>query len=881
MSKHPRGDENDAASASPAVRAAEPSRRRRLFWDLEGVVEAGVGSLDHSFELVADGAHSWSKTKSMELARREGPIRLAAAAALLAKDLSLSDEPVHDLLKLDLSYSGSLPELSTFVNLQILCADGTELECIPDSLYELRQLRVLSLAHNRLKEVGRAISQLSLLKHLLLDENPGLTSLPKLPQLLSKLSLIDCTISLLPASLSLLTLEEISLEGNCLEKNSLSLALLTAHFSETKTVPLERQWLNAGRCQLATLPVSIGNATRLTHLSLHSNQLCLLPPELALLGQLRKLDLSYNRLSGPLPSVIFAITKLTSLDATGNQLVSVSREIKKLSSLRYLWLADNRLAELAVGAILELPDLCLLGLATETAGEDSNLALGDALIDASRSVKSLRAWLDNLQRAGEDPALPPELRTVLPQDLTGVRDIVCSGLDHLPELIGKLATLRRLELSELGAGAELPSSYASLRLLGKVTLRGKELDSKARHLGPLCRGLPADASGQLNWTELMYLTVNFSALASVPEAVCKMVCLVEINLDHNRLKKLPPALGRLCALVSLSVEDNLLEELTLDDCSGGLENLQVLNVVGNHIASTPSLGCLPSLKTLQFKPQARPQPGLAEAMESLAEAMESLPYDEGRALREYARAHDVADDEDEDEGEMTAEEERRRRRRLDHQITQPPVVDLTLSSEAEEEEAEVEVQQKEDPLRPSIDQILARPVVITSRLGGEHKPHDKQQEVGARIFGLIKETLEHPPFLALRSRFDDFELVVAVPELNSLYDQTKDRLLGFAEYYATTREQHFYSPAGELPDGACFKIASGGTGGGPFSSVKGRIEVHPYLRLQHPTCNAMSPVSRHTPQPSPVSRPRPSPALALLLAQALLLILLLALACST
>jgi hypothetical protein len=65
---------------------------------------------------------------------------------------------------------------------------------------------------------------------------------------------------------------------------------------------------------------------------------------------------------------------------------------------------------------------------------------------------------------------------------------------------------------------------------------------------------------------------------------------------------------------------------------------------------------------------------------------------------------------------------------------------------------------------------------------------------------------------SLSDVFDDFELVVAVPELNSLYFQTMDRLEGFARYYLFTRGHHLWTDAREgalLPHGAVFKVRLG------------------------------------------------------------------------
>ena len=317
------------------------------------------------------------------------------------------------------------------------------------------------------------------------------------------------------------------------------------------------------------------------------------------------------------------------------------------------------------------------------------------------------------------------------------------------------------------------------------------------------------------------MTFNYTALKSIPAELCTRQ-LVTLDLSHNLLASVPSALWRLSALNELSLEDNMLtsldprasqqdataeaSELSLEDSvltsldarankqadaeeGSGLANLKILNIAHNRIASSAGLELLVSLKAL-VELRFSPQQATVKVEAGLADAVESVPQDGGRTLHEFQLRQLEPTDEDND-------------------------LDVSEQNPYDEGEGDalaiVIARARQDPLTPPITAIIASTIAAPSP-APSHRLHAKQEEVGKRVFELIeKRLLAGASVASLGERFDDVELVVAVPELNSLFSQTQQRVDGFAQYYLSTRGRHFYaglSDGQRLPSGAVFKVGA-------------------------------------------------------------------------
>ncbi|MBE2225490.1 MAG: leucine-rich repeat domain-containing protein, partial [Anaerolineae bacterium] len=128
-----------------------------------------------------------------------------------------------------------------------------------------------------------------------------------------------------------------------------------------ETLKLAHEWnLSESNCRLQTLPVEIGQLTKLMELYLRQNSLSTLPAEIGQLTKLKRLDLSQNNLS-VLPAEIGHLTNLISLYLWQNRLRQLPAEIGHLTNLRWLDLRENRLSQLPV-EISHLNNLTSLNL---------------------------------------------------------------------------------------------------------------------------------------------------------------------------------------------------------------------------------------------------------------------------------------------------------------------------------------------------------------------------------------------------------------------------------------------------------------------------------------------------------------------------------------
>lgn len=102
-----------------------------------------------------------------------------------------------------------------------------------------------------------------------------------------------------------------------------------------------------------TLPSKIGNLKKLKKLNLDENRLNKLPPEIGLLNNLESLALIRNGLQ-ELPPEIGNLSKLKTLYLAYNELNSLPIEIKKLSHLEVLALDYNPIPETEIKRIKKL-----------------------------------------------------------------------------------------------------------------------------------------------------------------------------------------------------------------------------------------------------------------------------------------------------------------------------------------------------------------------------------------------------------------------------------------------------------------------------------------------------------------------------------------------
>lgn len=293
--------------------------------------------------------------------------------------------------------------------------DGEKLTELPESLWELIQLKSLRISQTKITTLPDSLGQLTQLKSLDLSRNQ-LTTLPE--------------------SLGRLTqLTSLNLSGNQLTALPDSLGQL-AQFTE----------LNLSNNQLMHLPEPIGQLTQLTSLDLSRNQLTTLPENIGQLTQLTELNLSSNQLM-PLPDAIGQLTTLQELNLYGNDISVLPEYIGDLKNLEYISIAYNKLTSLP-SSLSDLTKIKKLILASGQGGNPLN-----SFPECIRNMKQLEIlWIDDCKI----DIVPHWL-----SELTALKEITLfrNQLTDLPPSLAQLEHLEELNINENPLNPALQSAY--------------------------------------------------------------------------------------------------------------------------------------------------------------------------------------------------------------------------------------------------------------------------------------------------------------------------------------------------------------------------------------------------------------------------------------
>ncbi|XP_020209367.1 plant intracellular Ras-group-related LRR protein 4 [Cajanus cajan] len=178
-------------------------------------------------------------------------------------------------------------------------------------------------------------------------------------------------------------------------------------------------------------------------------------------------------------------------------------------------------------------------------------------------------------------------------------------VDWLPDSIGKLSSLVKLDLSE-NRITVLPSTLGCLSSLTSLDLHSNKIVELPECVGDL--------------SCLVYLNVGGNQLSSLPDSLGRLVRLEELDLSSNQLSVLPDTIGSLVSLKILNVETNDIEEIphsigrccslrelcadynrlkALPEAVGKIESLEVLSVRYNNVKQLPTtMSSLTNLKEL-------------------------------------------------------------------------------------------------------------------------------------------------------------------------------------------------------------------------------------------------------------------------------------------
>jgi len=184
-------------------------------------------------------------------------------------------------------------------------------------------------------------------------------------------------------------------------------------------------------------------------------------------------------------------------------------------------------------------------------------------------------------------------------------DLRVNRLSTLPESTIQLAQLQELDLSNNQLNA-LPERIGRLARLQNLNLTENQLSSltdcveqltqlQGLYLGGNRLSVLPEAIGKLTHLEEMYLNAN--RLSALPDSIGRLAQLRELYLGGNQLSVLPEAIGKLAQLRRLDLSNNQLS--TLPESIGRLNHLRRLDLSGNRLNVLPeSLGGLERLRSL-------------------------------------------------------------------------------------------------------------------------------------------------------------------------------------------------------------------------------------------------------------------------------------------
>lgn len=184
--------------------------------------------------------------------------------------------------------------------------------------------------------------------------------------------------------------------------------------------------------------------------------------------------------------------------------------------------------------------------------------------------------------------------------------IVYNSLNHIPDWIGELDTLKILRICQ--NLEEIPESIGNLKLLEELNLSGNKLKTIPKSISNLQKLKKLDVAnnnlkflpvsfGNLN--KLQKLNINNNEIKSLPELFGNLNSLEELNISKNKLKDLPESFGKLDSLKTINFYKNRIKQLP--DSLGNLKSIRILNLGKNLLEEIPtSIGNLKTLMSLNI-----------------------------------------------------------------------------------------------------------------------------------------------------------------------------------------------------------------------------------------------------------------------------------------
>jgi leucine-rich repeat protein SHOC2 len=194
-----------------------------------------------------------------------------------------------------------------------------------------------------------------------------------------------------------------------------------------------------------------------------------------------------------------------------------------------------------------------------------------------------------------------------------VLDLRSNLIETLPDLIGRLVSLRTLRLAN-NQISELPLSMTQLKNLTELDIGQNDFGkfglsptiatlSTLRNLLMQWNNLESLPDSLGSMANLRWLDVSVNRMSDLPPTVSGLRLLEQLDLSHNSINEIPAAMLSLTSLVRLELIGNELE--TLPVAIAMLQALTRLDVRNNRLTSLPkSIAHISGLRQLLFERNA-------------------------------------------------------------------------------------------------------------------------------------------------------------------------------------------------------------------------------------------------------------------------------------
>lgn len=325
------------------------------------------------------------------------------------------------------------------------------------------------------------------------------------------------------------------------------------------------------------IPPELGNLSSLEILYLINNQLSgSIPPEVGGLSTLTSLYLYNNQLSGPIPPQLGSLSSLRNLRLNDNQLSGqIPPELASLSSMQILALYDNQLSGPIPPELGNLSSLEILYL--------QGNQLSGSLPPELGNLSSLHTlYLMDNQISGP---IPPEIGNLTSLCFLFLFINQLSG--PLPPELGNLSSLKELNFFANQLSGPIPPELEGMSSIEWFSLGNNQIT------GPI----PAQLSN-LSTLKWLYLYDN-QISGSLPTELSFPLSLEDLYLNNNQLSgSIPSNLAELTSLSTLHLGNNQLSG-SIPSEFDNLDSLKYLDLSLNEIDSIPpAIGDLLSLRSL-------------------------------------------------------------------------------------------------------------------------------------------------------------------------------------------------------------------------------------------------------------------------------------------